>query len=331
MKIFITGATGYIGQELIKKLVFQGASIVALCRPGSDRSGIIHPRVHIAEGDLFTHAEIVKGMKGCDQVYHLAAYARVWSRDKSIYHKVNVEGTKNILDHALSAGVRKMVFTSTAGVLGPAVDANSPVDERTTRLQPFFNEYEETKWQAEQLCLEFSQKGLPVVIVNPSRVYGPGAETESNAISKLITLFLRGKWRFIPGDGKSVGSYVYVDDVVNGHIAAMTKGRAGHRYILGGENVSYENFFMLINRMTGINRKLYHLPFPLMMAFSRFESLKANMLGIRPLITPEWVKKYLYHWPLSSQKAIDELGYRITPLEQGLGKTIVHLERNVSE
>ena len=330
MNVFVTGSTGYIGQALIKKLLQKKVSITALCRPGSDRDALQHPQIKIVEGDLSSADILRNGMQSCQQVYHLAAYARVWSKDKSIYRQVNVEGTQHVLEAASAAGVRKVVFTSTAGVLGPAGADQKPVDENTRRVQPFFNEYEQTKWEAEQLCLRYAQEtSLSVTIVNPSRVYGPGADTESNAISKLATLFLRGKWRFIPGDGRSLGNYTYLDDVVDGHVAAMEKGRSGERYILGGENVSFDEFFHLLRKLSDKDVTLFHLPIGVMLGFARVESLKASLLNRRPLITPDWVKKYLYDWPLTSGKAMRELGYSITSLPVGLGKTILQLQSKI--
>ncbi len=327
MKIFVTGATGYVGSALIERLLQREATVTALCRSGANTRLLQRPRVNIAVGDLSNPDVIASAMKGCEQVYHVAAYARVWAKDPSLFHEVNVEGTRNVLDAAHQAGVRKVVFTSTAGVMGPSPDGLTPVDEDTERAHPFFNEYERTKWEAEQLCKQFADEGkLHVTIVNPSRVYGPGADTDSNAISRLISLYLSGRWRFIPGDGKSIGNYTYLEDVVEGHIAAMEKGRSGQRYILGGENVSFNEFFQLLRQLTGIDRTLFHLPLGIMLGFAKLESVKARLFKVAPLVTPEWVRKYLYHWPLSSGKAIRELDYRVTSLPIGLGKTILEIQ-----
>src|SRR5690606_32069897 len=146
----------------------------------SNISEFNHDRVSVIVGDLSNREALARGMQSCEQVYHLAAYARVWATDPLHYHRVNVEGTRNVLEAARQNDVQKMVFTSTAGVFGPS-ENDTPVCEDTPRKQPFFNAYEFTKWKAEELCREFAEMhGLPIVIVNPSRVYGPGADTESN-------------------------------------------------------------------------------------------------------------------------------------------------------
>ncbi len=326
MNVFLTGASGYIGRELVKELLRRGDRVTVLLRPRADKALFQRESINIIEGDLTDRHVLTRGMRGCGQVYHLAAYARVWSSDKLLYQRVNVDGTRNVLEAARRNGVEKVVFTSTAGVFGPA-RGDVPVCEDTQREHPFFNAYEYTKWKAEEVCRGFAEAyGLPVVIVNPSRVYGAGADTDSNAISRLIRLYFSGKWRFIPGNGESIGNYAYIDDVVKGHIQAMEKGRSAHRYILGGENVCYNELFRLLSRLCGLKRKLFHLPMSLMVAFAKSELIKAKVFDTRPLITPEWVRKYLYHWPLSSTKAENELGYRVTPLADGLGRTILQLQ-----
>ena len=135
-------------------------------------------------------------------------------------------------------------------MLGPS--GEKPVEESDERIGEPFTEYEVSKTQAEALCREYCNKyNMHIVIVNPPRVYGPGIITESNAVTRLVKLYMAGKWKIMPGDGKRTGSYVYIDDVVNGHILAMQKGRSGERYTLGGENASYIEFFNLLATLTG--------------------------------------------------------------------------------
>jgi farnesol dehydrogenase len=266
-------------------------------------------------------------MQGCDQVYHLAAYARVWAKDPSTFYKLNVEATKNILDAAKKFNVEKIVFTSTAGVLGPSKGV--PVKEDDKRIGNILNEYEETKTKAEELCRRYvEEKGLNIVIVNPPRIYGMGVETESNALTKLVRLYLKGTWRFIPGDGKRIGSYVHVKDVVNGHILAMQKGRSGQRYILSGVNASYNEFFHTLAKVSGKKNKLYNIPVWAMLIAGNLMMLRTKLTGKPPLITAKWIKKYLYDWALSCEKAQGEIGYTYMPLEEGLRETVDGVKRN---
>jgi farnesol dehydrogenase len=321
MKIFVTGATGYIGNHLAKRLAAEGHVVHALCRNTSSTAILDHPGIRVFEGDITQPASIGRAMEGCEQVYHLAAFARVWAKDKSTYHRLNVEATQHVLDGARKLGVQKLVFTSTAGVLGPSFD--HPVKESDERRGLAMNEYEDTKTQAEALCKKYAAAfGMHVVIVNPPRVYGPGVETDSNAVTKLVKLYLSGKWKILPGDGKRTGSYVHVDDVVNGHILAMQKGRSGERYILSGVNASYLEFFDVLARVTGKKLRLFPLPVWAMMLAGRALQLRTALTGKPPLLTPKWIKKYLYDWSLDCSKAQQELGYTYRPLEEGLQQTV---------
>jgi len=201
-----------------------------------------------------------------------------------------------------------------------------PIDEDFPRTVPWFNEYEETKAEAEELVRSYNREGLETVIVNPPRVYGPGPVNESNALTKMMKLYSRGRWRILPGDGSCVGSYVLVDDVVSGIILAAKQGRPGERYALGGENLTFHQFFSTLAEVTGKRRLLIPFPVWLMAAIARVMEWQAPLTGWPPLLTAAWVKKYLNHWSLSSEKAERELGYRITPFREGAVLTLEWLK-----
>jgi nucleoside-diphosphate-sugar epimerase len=327
MTIFITGATGYIGNKLAKRLADEGHTIHALCRSKQKSSLLDHENIKTFEGDITNKASIIEAMRNCEQVYHLAAYARVWAKDPSTFYRLNVEGTKNVLDAARELGINNIVVTSTAGVLGPSKER--PVKEDDKRMGDTLNEYEDTKTQAEVICRKYCNKySMRVVIVNPPRVYGPGIESESNAVTRLVKLYVSGKWKIMPGDGKRTGSYVYVDDVVNGHILAMQKGRDGERYILSGVNASYIEFFDVLARVTGKKVNLFRLPVWIMTVAGFGMMLYTKITGNAPLLTPKWIRKYSYDWSLSCEKAQQELGYTYRPLEEGLQETVEWVKQN---
>ncbi len=330
MKIFVTGATGYIGNHLAKRLAAEGHIIHALCRKTSSKTVLDHPGILQFEGDITDPVSIEKAMEGCQQVYHLAAFARVWAKDSSIYQRLNVQATQHVLDAARKLGIQKIVFTSTAGVLGPSFQ--KPVEESDERIGLAMNEYEDTKTQAETLCKQYAANyGMHIVIVNPPRVYGPGVESESNAVTKLVKLYLAGKWKILPGDGKRTGSYVYIDDVVNGHLLAMQHGRSGERYILSGVNASYLEFFHVLASVTGKKLRLFPLPVWAMMLAGRAMQLRTALTGKAPLLTPKWIRKYLYDWSLDCGKARRELGYTYLPLQEGLQKTVDWLKQHAAQ
>lgn len=325
MKYLITGITGFIGSNLARRLAFDGHSVHALVRSEINGELASIPGIQWFRGDLFAPDALRQAMKGCDGVFHLAAMAKAWAKDPGDFYRVNVEGAVNVFAAAGDCGVKKVVFTSSAATMSPS-SGQTATDENTMRTVPFYNEYESTKTEAEEQARSYTRDGLAVTIVNPSRVYGPGPLNVSNSVTKMIAAYCKGNWRIIPGDGKKVGNYVFIDDVVNGHMLAMVKGRGGERYILGGDNLTFDEFFRKIGDATGIRKRLFHLPTPVMTLAARIMECQNKLTGIPPLITAPWVKKYLDHWRLSSEKAVRELGYDITPFETGVVKTLEWLE-----
>lgn len=326
MKIFITGATGYIGQKLVTRLINQGHYIQALCRQNPEGELFNNPHIKIFEGDLLEMNQVEDAMHGCEYAYHLAAYSRVWARDPKTYFDTNVNGTVNVLETALQLGVKKLVFTSTGGTYG--ISNGKPISEDLVRTVDFFNEFESSKFMAEEKVLRYVAKGLPAVIVNPVRIYGPGIWNESNAVSRLIKLYVTGDWHMIPGDGEALGCFSYIDDVVKGHLLAMDKGVPGEKYILGGENIDFNTFFSTLKKLSERSFLLVKIPMPLMMMYGWQEEVMAKWFGKEPLVTTKWIKKYNRDAAFSSEKAIRELGYRITPFENGLSKTLEWLEKD---
>lgn len=326
MAILITGSTGYIGSKLTAKLADQGHDIHILCRTTPTLPEFNKPNIKIFIGDITETASLKSALHHVSQVYHLAAYARLWAKDPSTFYKLNVEGLNNVLTASQAAGVSKIIYTSTAGVIGPSKD--KPMTENDPRITGFFNLYESTKSESEKLALDYCRKGLNITILNPSRIYGPGFDTGSNPFTKIIEIYLKGNWKIIPGSGNDIGSYPYIDDVVDGHITAMERGRNGERYILGGVNASFNEFMQLVQKHSGIERKLKHIPFFALTLLSRVMLLNAKVTGKPPLITPDWVAKYKYDWALDSSKAVRELGYNIRPLDDGIRTTVEWVKAN---
>jgi farnesol dehydrogenase len=322
MNCLLTGANGFIGIRLAEELSSGGHTVRCLVRspdkfrPLSGLNGVT-PVI----GDLGSVHFLEAAARGCDTVFHLAAFAKPWSKDKSLPFRINVTGTENVLKAAHKAGVKRFVFTSSAAVIGPSPGID-PIDEEYPRSVPFFNEYEETKAAAEELVRSYSRDRMECVIVNPTRVYGPGPVNESNSVTRMISMYSRGRWRIIPGDGTCVGNYVLVDDVVSGHIQAALKGKAGHRYILGGDNITFDQFFETLAYLTGKRRWLIRFPVSLMTVVARVMEWQAGITGLAPLITAPWVKKYLNHWSLSSQKALSDLGYKPASFAEGAAITL---------
>jgi nucleoside-diphosphate-sugar epimerase len=329
MKIFITGVTGYIGQKLALKLAADGHTIHALVRDEQKGKSLLdHPNILLFTGDILDPGSLLNAMSGCEQVYHLAALASVWHKEPQSFHLINVDGLKNVLDACLKLGITSVLFTSTAGVVGDSEDGK-PVCELTNPHPKLETLYEQSKVAAEQLLKTYIPKGIRGIIVNPSRVYGPGLLTESNGFTRLMKMYISGHWKIKPCNGKSIGNYVYIDDTIKGLIAAMEKAKPGERYLLGGVNATYNEFFTLVDELTGVRRKMYNVPLPVMLFLSRIQLMMARLFGKQPMITPPFVRKYNKHWIVSSKKAEDEIGYTIMPLREGVSKTLDWLNQLV--
>lgn len=325
-RIFITGATGFIGQELCLKLAEQGHSVRALYRSESKVRELRKANIELVQGDLLESPDLTEMLRDCDELYHLAAYAEMWAADDTIFHKVNVLATRNLFQAAHEAGVKRIVFTSTAGVLGPS--NGDLVTEESGVNGLYFSAYEQSKAEAEAFIAEWESQGMEVIIVNPTRVYGPGLLSVSNGVSRLIEKYLNGNFKVLPGKGSRIGNYCFVDDVVVGHIQAMQLGRDRQRYILGGENCSFRNLLSKVGSLSGKQYRLYSIPSLIIELAARFFLLRARIFGVKPLITPSWAKKFNnYDFLVSSEKAAEELGYQITPLDTGLKETIDWLRK----
>ncbi len=319
-QVLVTGSTGFLGKCLVTRLAEEGQKVHALYRTESKIKSWRHENISFFKGNLGDPGSIDAAMNNCSHVYHLAAFASVWSRDPDIFYRENVEGTVNVMESALKHGVKRMVFTSTAGVLGPSHEKQNTEEKQFNGKH--FTHYDRSKQMAEARVREYLEKGLDVVIVNPSRIFGPGSLSESNAVTSMISSYIRGRWRIIPGKGMNVGNFVYVDDAVDCHILAMQKGRSGERYLVGGDNLSFNDFFKTLAEVSGKSHRLFRIPTVVMMLTANLMMGVANLTGRPPAITPSFVLRYTHDWALSSDKAINELGYQPVSFEEGLKKTI---------
>ena len=297
-----------------------------LARPASERPAAAE-RLEWVAGDILDRDSLRRGLAGCTEVFHLAAYARNWAKDQLLFFRVNVEGARNVFEVAVEAGVRRIVYTSTVVVFGPTprgVVGNEEMPRATPR---FLTEYEESKAVAEKEALELTSRGFPIVVVHPTRVYGPGKLTEGNTVSLMIDQYDRGRFPVLPGRGENVGNYALVDDLVEGHVLAMEKGKVAERYILGGENSSLKGLLRLVDESTQRRHFQVSLPRSVSMFYAALEKRKADWFGVYPRITPGWMKTFLEDWAYTSAKAERELGYRITPLREGVARTLDWLHR----
>lgn len=332
-RIFVTGATGHIGTKLVEKLLARGHFVRGMGRrekPTLPPGEIVtaaqtweHPNFEFFRGDILDKDAVDRGVSGCDYVFHLAAYANNWHRDRTMFDRFNVEGTRNVMDACEKHGVRRLVYTSTIVTIGTTQKGQIGDESMPWPTEKSFTDYERTKLIAEREVLErFRTRNLPAVIVNPTRVFGPGQLSESNSVVVIMNLYHRGRFPFLINFGKNLGNYVSTEDVAEGHILALERGRLGERYILGGEeNITLRDIYNYIDEFRG--RKGFKFPIWLLVPMIVAHTLKitADLTGIYPAITPGWVRLYSTDGVFSVEKAKRELGYSPRPIREVFRET----------
>ncbi|MBZ5556126.1 MAG: NAD-dependent epimerase/dehydratase family protein [Acidobacteriia bacterium] len=309
MKVLVTGGTGYLGRAVVRALAARGHEPVVFSRHAS-ASGLPGAAV---DGDVRDRAAFERAAGGCEAICHSAALVSIWRRRREDFDEINVGGLRNALAVAAARGITRILYTSSFVAIPPR--------GRTTPLEA--NDYQRTKVAADRLADEAVRNGSPLVRVYPGVVYGPGANTEGNLVGRLIADHLQGKLPGLVGP-EHPWSYAYVDDVAAGHCAALERGRAGGRYALGGDNVPQRRVFEIVAELTG-KRPPPRIPFPIADMLGAAEELRVTLFGGTPLITRGAVEIFRHDWSLDSSDAIRDLGYTITPIAEGLRRTVASI------
>lgn len=324
MKFFVTGAAGFIGDLLCRELAKSGHQVIGLCRNLSNAQHF--NGINYKVGDVLDSDSLIRAMADSEYCFHLAAVARQWLPERSTYFDVNVTGTKNVLAAATQQGVKKFVHVSTAGVFSANEDAEwlNEFSPKTTQRK---SDYEISKQQAESLVLECAEtKRMEAVVVNPTRVFGPGKLSESNAVTKLVRRSIRGGMHFIPRNHHCMGNYVFVNDLINGLILAMERGKSGSQYLMGGDNLSIRQLIEMIDEQCEAKNRIVELPVSLIRIYAHLQLLLAKIFGRQPVLTPQFVDKYLHGSHVSSEMAKRTLGYSQTPMKAAIEQTISWLK-----
>ncbi len=331
MNCFVTGASGFIGANLVHELVSRGHRVKALMRPGSDSRGLQGATFERVEGDVLDRARLLSGMRGCDWCFHVAASYHLWLRDYAPMYAANVKGTRTVLEVAAEAGCQRIVYTSTVGCIGlPRPDANGnlvPTDERTPVSEAqMSNHYKRSKWQAEQVAIKLAQQGLPVVIVNPSAPIGP-RDVKPTPTGQVIVDFLN---RAMPAFLDTGLNYVHVRDVAVGHVLAAQKGRLGERYILGNAegNWTMREGFAVLEEITRIAAPRTRIPYWVALAAAHVNETISGLTGKPPRAPLAGVRMAKYKMFFSPAKAIRELGLPQTPPRQALADAVEWFRAN---
>lgn len=317
----VTGASGFLGWHVARLLSERGFHVKALCRPASQLREL--DGVERVTGDLRDPASLEKAVAGCQLVFHVAADYRLWAKDPSELYRSNVDGTNNILDASITAGVDRIVYTSTVGCIGMPQD--KPGDETSpVIIADMSGHYKRSKWLAEQAVLERARTGLPVVIVNPTAPIGDH-DWKPTPTGKIIVDFLKDRLPAFVDTGLNL---VDVRDTAYGHLQAAERGVTGQRYILGCENVSLQQILARLASITGKTAPKVQIPYALAYAAGAAATTWANISGREPQVPLEGVRMARKKMFVTHAKAERELGFQPGPVNAALERAVQWFQSN---
>lgn len=330
MRCFVTGASGFIGANLVHELVARGHSVKALLRPGADVRGLRGADYEAVPGDLGDRTRLEAALRGCDWCFHVAASYHLWLRDYAPMFAANVDGTRHVLEAAWAAGCSRIVHTSTVGCIGlpREVDGRlTPTGETAPVSEAqMSNPYKLSKWRAEVVARELAGRGAPVVIVNPSAPVGP-RDVKPTPTGQVIVDFLN---RRMPAYLDTGLNWVHVRDVAVGHILAAEKGRLGERYILGHAegNWTMKQALDVLAELTGLPAPRLRVPYGLALAAGHVNELLARVTGQPPKAPLAGVRMARYKMFFNPARAVRELGLPQTPPRQALADAVEWFRAN---
>jgi dihydroflavonol-4-reductase len=312
--VLVTGASGFLGWHVARTLRERGQAVRALVRPASKLQDLdAEPCI----GDLRDADSLARAVAGCDLVFHVAADYRLWSRKPQELYDSNVGGTRNLLSAAKRAGVERFVYTSTVGCIG--VPQGGVGDEQQPcTVEEMSGDYKRSKFQAEQVALEFARDGFPVVIVNPTAPIGDH-DFKPTPTGKIIQDFITGKMPAYIDTGLNL---VDARDVAKGHLLAAEKGRVGERYILGCENLTMKQILDRLSKITGLKAPSLQLPYAVAYATGVVTTAWASVSGQMPMAPLEAVKMAKKKMFVTHAKAARDLGYAPGPVDEALSRAV---------
>ena len=321
LRAFVTGATGFVGSNLVRELHHQGWDVFALVRPSSPLEEIRDLPLQVRTGDITDSASVLEAMpESTDAVFHVAASTNVWSGNNDAQSLINIEGTRNVIQAAVSRHAARVIYTSSYvawGIKNTLLTEQSPRSSNTDWIN-----YVHSKHLAEQLVKEaVASKCVDAVILNPANILGPG---DRHNWSRLIRMVQQGKLPGIPPGG---GPFADVREVARAHVAAYHKGRKGENYLLGGVDATYLEVIQIAGEILGKRVPSGATPGWLLKVAARVKALMAGITRTEPDITPESAVMIIHHMRCDSARAKRELGYRCMPVRPLLQDTIDWLRK----
>jgi dihydroflavonol-4-reductase len=319
MRVFLTGATGFLGSHVAQVLAEQGADLRLLVRTTSNLKNLEGLKAETATGDLRDPASLEKAMSGCEVVFHVAADYRLWVRDPNEMYRSNVEGTRAILNAARKNAVRCVVYTSSVATMGFTGNGRPADEESPVSLADMIGHYKRSKFMAEQVALEAGRSGLRVVTVNPTTPVGE-QDVKPTPTGRIVVDFLKRKFPAYVETGLNL---VDVRECARGHIAALEKGKSGERYILGGENLTLKQILDKLGAISGLPSPNVKLPyFVAYVAGAVDQTFSGHLLGREPRATVEAVRMGKKKMWASSGKAERELGWKAVSADGALRRAV---------
>lgn len=319
MKVFLTGATGFVGAHVAKHLAAQGAQLRLLTRSTSNTANLEGLNAEVIVGDLLQPEALRSSISGCDALMHVAADYRLWVRDPKTMYAANVDGTHSLLRIAREEGVKRAVYTSSVATMGFREDGTI-VDETTpVSIADMVGHYKRSKFLAEQVAIEAARAGQQVIILNPTTPIG-AQDIKPTPTGRIVVDFLNKKFPAYMDTGLNL---VDVTEVARTHAVALEKGRPGERYILGGENLTLKQILDKMSAFTGLPSPTMKVPHSVAMIFAFFdETITGRILGREPRATVEAVRMGRKKMFASSAKAQRELDFRVIPVYEALRAAI---------
>jgi len=318
-KILVTGASGFVGSAVARKLVEAGFSVRALVRGTSPRKHLAGLDLDFFEGDLRDRKSVARAIAGMRYVFHVAADYRLWARDPSEIFASNVEGTRNLMEEAMRAGVERVIYTSSVATIALRTDGMAADETSPLREDQGIGAYKRSKIAAERLVEAMvTERGLAAVIVNPSTPIGPG-DVRPTPTGRIIIEAAKGR---IPAFIDTGLNLVHVDDVASGHLAALRHGKIGERYILGGQDVLFSQMLRDIAGLVGRRAARVRLPWRALIPVAVIAEAVANVTGREPFATLDGVYMAKYRMFFASTKAEQELGYRSRRYTEGIDDAV---------
>ncbi len=306
MRALVTGATGFVGAAVVRRLLREGVTVRALVRAQSDRRNLAGLELECVEGDLQLPESLRGALRGCEALFHVAAEYRLWTRDPASLYRSNVDGTRLLLEAAREVGVARIVYTSSVATLRLREDRTASDESDVAQLSDMIGHYKRSKFLAEQWVTAAAREGLPVVIVNPSTPVGPG-DIKPTPTGRMVLDAATGKMPAYLDTGLNI---VHVDDVAEGHWLAWQRGAIAERYVLGGTDLTLRQILQQIAQLSGRAAPRVRLPHSLVLPMAYVAEAVARLTGGETRITVDGVRMARHRMFFSSAKAARALGYR---------------------